>query len=60
MTGDILEDPFHFAALLAYLEVATQTGQRPPDSERTRLRTYQLYEEALAERNARRSGSKAA
>ena len=60
MTRDILEDPFHFAALLAYLEVATQTRQFPPDSETTRLRAYQLYEEGLAEKNARRSGNKAA
>jgi hypothetical protein len=60
MTGDILEDPFHFAALLAYLEVATETRQFPPDSETTRRRAYQLYEEHLAEKNARRAGNKAA
>jgi len=58
--NDVLTDPFHFCALRAYLEVATETGQRPPDSETTRLRAYQLYEETLAEKNVRRSGDKAA
>jgi hypothetical protein len=60
MTDDILDNPFHFAALLAYMEVATETRQFPPDSEATRLRAYQLYEEALAEKNARRSRNEAA
>ena len=60
MTGDVLEHPFHFCALRAYLEIAAETRQFPPDSEATRLRAYQLYEEALAEKNAQRSGSKAA
>jgi hypothetical protein len=53
MTGDILEDRFHFCALLAYLEIAIETCQSPPDSETTRRRAYQLYEEALAEKNAK-------
>jgi hypothetical protein len=60
MTDDVLENPFHFCALTAYLEVATETGRFPPDSEATRRLAYQLYEGALAEKNARRSGSKAA
>jgi hypothetical protein len=60
MTGDILDDLFHFCALRAYLEIATETRQFPPDSEATRRLAYQLYEEALAEKNARRPGNKAA
>jgi mannose/cellobiose epimerase-like protein (N-acyl-D-glucosamine 2-epimerase family) len=53
MTDDIFEDRFHFCALLAYVEIATATGQSPPDSEATRRRAYQLYEEHLAEKNGR-------
>jgi hypothetical protein len=60
MTDDPLDNPFHFAALLAYLEVATATGQFPPDSEATRRRAYQLYEEHLADKNDRRQGNRAA
>jgi hypothetical protein len=60
MTGDILDDLFHFCALRAYLENSAQTSRFPPDSEATRRRAYQLYEEALAEQNARRPGSNAA
>ncbi|HJT77874.1 MAG TPA: hypothetical protein VJ739_11795 [Gemmataceae bacterium] len=47
---DMLDDAFHFAALRAYLEVAAETGGRP-ESEPTRRRAYQLYEQALAEKN---------
>ena len=54
MTGDILEDTFHGCAFAAYLEVWHVTGQFPPDSEATRRRAYQLYEEALAEKNRRK------
>jgi hypothetical protein len=50
---DILDSLFHFCALRAYLEIRAQTGQFPPDSETTRRRAYQLYEEALAEKNGR-------
>jgi hypothetical protein len=57
---DILDNPFHFCALRAYLEIAIETRQFPPDSETTRRLAYQLYEEALAEKNARRPGNKAA
>ncbi len=53
MTDSILDDVFHGCALTAYLEVWRQTGQFPPDSETTR-RAYQLYEEALAEKNRRK------
>jgi hypothetical protein len=48
---DILDDLFHGCAWAAYLEVWQQTGQFPPDSEATRRRAYQLYEESLAARN---------
>ncbi|HWG41180.1 MAG TPA: hypothetical protein VN688_00220 [Gemmataceae bacterium] len=51
MTDSLLDDTFHFSALRAYMEVWCQTGQFPPDSETTRRRAYQLYEEALAEKN---------
>lgn len=54
MTDDILDHPFHWAAWRAYLEVYAATKQFPPDSETTRIRAYQLYEEALAEKNRRR------
>ena len=53
MTDDILDSMFHGCALRAYLEVWARTGQFPPDSEATRIRAYQLYEEALAEKNGR-------
>jgi hypothetical protein len=51
MTDDILDSLFHGCALLAYLEIYAHTGQFPPDSEATRQRAFQLYEEALAEKN---------
>ena len=50
MTEDILDDLFHGCAFAAYLEIAAETGQWPPDSELTRVRAYQLYEQALAAR----------
>jgi hypothetical protein len=60
--NDILDDLFHGCAWRAYLEIAAETGQFPPDSEATRQRAYQLYEQALAEKNDRlpQLGSKAA
>jgi hypothetical protein len=54
MTGideEILDDLFHGCAFLAYMEQAA-LAQGPPDSEATRRRAYQLYEQALAEKNA--------
>jgi hypothetical protein len=51
---DVLDSLFHGCALRAYLEVRAQTGPFPPDSEATRRRAYQLYEEALAEKNRRK------
>jgi len=48
MTGDVLDDLFHFCALSAYLQVVARTGQFPPDAEATRRLAYRLYEEALA------------
>jgi hypothetical protein len=59
---DIWDDMFHGCAWAAYLEVWHQTGQFPPDLEATRRRAYQLYEDALAEKNGRprRPGSMAA
>jgi hypothetical protein len=48
---NIWDDPFHFAALRAYMEIWAQTRQFPPDSEAVRRRAYQLYEDALAEKN---------
>ena len=53
MTGSVLDDLFHGCALRAYLEVWAQTRQFPPDSEATRRRAYELYEDALAEKNGR-------
>jgi len=48
---DILDSCFHGCAWRAYLEVWQATGQFPPDSEATRRRAYQLYEQALAVKN---------
>jgi hypothetical protein len=48
---DIWDSLFHGAAWIAYLEIMRRTGQNPPDSEATRILTYQLYEKALAEKN---------
>jgi hypothetical protein len=44
MTDDLLDDPFHAISLLAYMQVAAETGQWPPDSELTRRRAYELFE----------------
>lgn len=51
MTDDITSDLFHCCALRAYVEVASETGQWPPDaepdSEQVRRRAYDLYEQEL-------------
>jgi hypothetical protein len=53
MSADtILDDLFLSCALVAFVERA-RVEQRWPDSEATRLRAYQLYEAALAEKNRR-------
>ena len=49
---DILDDLFMGCALTAFLEQA-HARQGWPDPEATRQRAYQLYEEALAEKNSR-------
>ena len=54
-TDDIWDNEFHSCAWHAYMEVWQATGQFPPDSEATRQRAFQLYEQALAEKNARKS-----
>jgi hypothetical protein len=51
MTDDILDDPFHFCALRAYMEIYAQTRRFPPDPEATRRLAYQYYEQGLAEKN---------
>jgi hypothetical protein len=48
MSDDILGDLFHGCALWAWMEVAEETGQWPPDSEATRRRAYDLYEREKA------------
>lgn len=48
---DILDDLFHGCAFSAFVEQAIVQGG-PPDMEATRRRAFQLYEEALAARNA--------
>jgi hypothetical protein len=50
---DIWNNLFHLAALRAYLEVYAASKQLPPDSQATRRRAYELYEDALAEKNGR-------
>jgi hypothetical protein len=49
---DIWDDPFHGAALAAFVDEAANS-QGPPCPERTRLRAYRYFEEALAEKNRR-------
>jgi hypothetical protein len=56
-TSDILDDLFHGVAWHAFLEIWQESGQFPPDCETTRRRAFQLYEEALAEKNGRAIGS---
>lgn len=48
MTEDITKELFHNCAAVAYVEVANETGQNPPDSGLVRRRAYQLYEQVLA------------
>ena len=47
MTTDLLDDPFHAISLAAYVIVAAESGQWPPDSETVRRRAYNLYEAEL-------------
>lgn len=47
MSDEISRDLFHCCALTAWVHVAVETGQQPPDSERVRRLAYQLYEEEL-------------
>jgi hypothetical protein len=51
---DIMDSLFHGCALAAYVDQAVEQQGRP-DSEATRQRAYAYYEEALAEKNRRRS-----
>jgi len=46
------DDLFHACALAAFLEQATAVGNWP-DSEATRQRAYDLYEQALTDRSRR-------
>lgn len=48
---DILDDLFMGCALAAFIDQAIEQ-RGPPDMEATRRRAYQLYEEALASKNA--------
>jgi hypothetical protein len=50
---EILDGLFHGCALTAFLEQA-QAERGWPNPEATRQRAYQLYEQALAEKNGRR------
>ena len=58
---DLLDDLFMGCALAAFLEQA-QAEQGWPDPEATRRLAYQMYEDALAEKNGRprRRGRRAA
>jgi hypothetical protein len=49
---EILDGLFHGCALAAFLEQA-QAERGWPNPEATRQRAYELYEEALAEKNGR-------
>lgn len=48
---DLFVDLFHHCALWAYVWVATETGRNPPDSELTRRKAYDLYEEELRKKH---------
>ena len=50
---DMLDDLFHGCAFAAFVEEAVKAGG-PPCEEKTRRRAYQLFEDALAEKNAQR------
>jgi hypothetical protein len=52
---DILDGLFHGCALAAYLDQAAEEGIWPPGSEATKQRAYRYYEEALAEKNRRKT-----
>lgn len=54
---DILDSLFHGCALTAYLQIAAELNCWPPPAEATRRRAYDLYEEALAEKNRRKSAA---
>lgn len=51
---EILDSLFHGCALAAFLDQAAEQ-QGWPESEATRERAYAYYEDALAERNRRKS-----
>jgi hypothetical protein len=51
---DIMDSLFHGCALAAYVDQAVEQRGRP-DSEATRQRAYRYYEDALAEKNRRKS-----
>lgn len=51
----IFDDLFHGCAWLAFIELLYQQG-RPPDSESTRCRAYELYEQELRRRSTADSG----
>jgi hypothetical protein len=50
-----MDSVFHGCALAAYLQVAAELNCWPPPAEATRLRAYDLYEEALAKKNRRKA-----
>jgi hypothetical protein len=49
---EILDSLFHGAAFTAWLQIAAESNCWPPPAEATRRRAYDLYEQALAEKNA--------
>jgi hypothetical protein len=51
---EILDGLFHACAWAAYLDQA-EAEQGWPDSEATRQRAYRYYEDAIAEKNRRKS-----
>jgi hypothetical protein len=54
---DILDSLFHGCALAAYLQIAAELDCWPPPAEPTRRRAYDLYENALADKNRRKSAA---
>ena len=58
-SDDILDSLWHGAVWAAYLDQMAEEGRWPPDCEAIRCRAFDYYEEALAEKNRRKSQPKA-
>jgi hypothetical protein len=55
-SDEFWDDLFHGCALAAFVDQAIRQGSLP-DQEATRQLAFRYYEDALAEKNARRNGN---